>query len=110
MIGVDASVWVSAFVPTTHCISGAVGRQLGDPADAQEAVQWLLDLPQLHLVELDRWLSLFAARIAGDPRLRGADAVYVAVAAQFDIPLMSWDREQLERGAQRIVTRQPDGS
>ena len=41
-------------------------------------------------------------------QLRGADAIYVALAAQIGIPLITWDREQFERGAQRVITRQPD--
>jgi len=36
-----------------------------------------------------------------------ADAVYVALAEQLQIPLVTWDREQRERGGQRIVAQEP---
>jgi hypothetical protein len=40
--------------------------------------------------------------------LRGADACYVAIAAAFDIPLVSWDAQQLERAAAVIKAYAPD--
>jgi predicted nucleic acid-binding protein len=48
-----------------------------------------------------------AARCALDLRLRGADAVYVAVAHSLQVPLITWDREQLTRAAGRIAVRTP---
>jgi predicted nucleic acid-binding protein len=34
--------------------------------------------------------------------LRGADAVYVALADLLDLPLVTWDREQRERAGRRV--------
>ena len=40
--------------------------------------------------------------------LAGADATYVAAAARLDAPLITWDRNQLERGGQRVTAHRPD--
>lgn len=47
-------------------------------------------------VPLDLSLAVRAAEIAIENRLRGADAVYVAVAEDFDAVLVSWDEEMLQ--------------
>jgi predicted nucleic acid-binding protein len=46
--------------------------------------------------------------VAADLGLRGADAVYVALAHQLGLTLVTWDREQLTRTASMIVSRTPD--
>jgi predicted nucleic acid-binding protein len=88
-------------------VSGAVTRRSGDEALGQLALDRLIAFRQLRLVPLDARLGLHSAQIALDLRLRGADAVYVALADQLQIPLITWDREQRERGGQRIDARQP---
>ena len=45
-------------------------------------------------VPLDQTLAQRAAEIAIENRLRGADAVYAAVAEDFDAVLISWDEEK----------------
>ena len=40
-------------------------------------------------------------------RLRGADAVYVALALLMNSPLVTWDKEQLTRAAPIIETLAP---
>jgi predicted nucleic acid-binding protein len=39
--------------------------------------------------------------------LKGSDAVYVALAERMGIPLITWDNEQLARGAAVIDVRTP---
>ena len=51
------------------------------------------------LVDLDHQRARLTADVAADLRLRGADATYVAAAQELNLPLVSWDREQIERGA-----------
>ena len=131
---VDASVWTSRFVvqdvhhvpsrqwleaqmtggglviaPTLLLteVAGAVARRSGDPGLAHRVVRDILLLTESRLVGLDRRLGADAARLAADLRLRGADAVYVAVAHSLQIPLITWDREQLTRAAGRIALRTP---
>jgi len=124
MIVTDASIWVSHLISRDvhHAISrewltrvvrdgiviaapglllaevaGAVARRTNDPDLGHRAVDHILSTPNLRLVDQDKALSLAAARLAADLRLRGADALYLAVARQLEIPLISWDEEQIER-------------
>ena len=39
--------------------------------------------------------------------MRGADAVYVAVAEEFGTMLITWDAEMLSRGAQAVAVMTP---
>lgn len=61
----------------------------------------------MRLVPVDLALVQTAVDIAINLQLRGADATYVAVAHQPGIPLISWDREQLERASGLIATHTP---
>ncbi len=49
-----------------------------------------------------------AATIAADLRLRAGDAIYVALAQQLNIPLVSWDKEQLQKASSLIPVYTPD--
>lgn len=64
-------------------------------------------LSGLELHSVDEALALEASDLAKDLRLRGADSVYVALAARFGLPLVTWDQELLERAASRIDVRIP---
>ena len=48
-----------------------------------------------------------AAAIAAEHRIRGCDALYVALADMLSEPLVTLDRQQLERGAAVVTTRRP---
>ncbi len=61
-------------------------------------------------VSLDHSLGIQASKIAANHQLRGADALYVAVAAQLNIPLVSWDKEHLSRASNLITTYTPASS
>ncbi len=126
---VDASVWVSALVSSDvhHAasrawleredeaagvlvapalllpeVASAVSRATRSPLLGRRAIRSLLAVPALRVVPLDGALAELAARLAADHGLRGADAVYVAVAKQLSLPLVTWDREQARRAA-RVV-------
>lgn len=117
---VDASVWVSSLMPgeVHHAtsqrwlfahlgaggrvigpslvlveIAAAITRQSGDTLLGQRALNLMLELPALHLVGVNRQMGVHAAQVAADLHLRGADAVYVAVADQLRAPLVTWDQE-----------------
>ena len=83
-------------------VSGAVARQTRAPGLAAAAVHAVLQLPRLRLISIDEGLARTAADLAGRFRIRGADAVYVAVASALGLPLVTWDGEQRDR-AERIV-------
>lgn len=131
---VDACVWVSAFVPqdVLHApsrswlgsedtdlidvacpalvlpeVAGSVSRAIGTNASGIAAVDAMVRLSTLHLVDLDASLAREAAHLAATLRLRGADAVYVALAAQMNVPFVTWDKELLKRAAIVIDVRSP---
>ena len=128
---VDASVWVSRLVPTDPHheatvgwfarqeqeggflvvpalmppeVAGAIARRTRDGRLARRAVDRLLRLPALRLVTLDRGLAKLAASLAADLGLRGADAIYVAVARRLGLQLVTWDRDQRERARRAVMT------
>jgi predicted nucleic acid-binding protein len=74
---------------------------------AERAVDRLLAIPTIRLVTIDHNLGTQASQIAAHYRLRGADALYVAVEAELVIPLVSWDPEQLTRAAPLIANLTP---
>jgi predicted nucleic acid-binding protein len=65
-------------------------------------------LPVLRLLAVDDTLAEASARLAADLGLRGADAVYVALAARLSARLVTWDREQSRRSAARIYAGPPE--
>ena len=125
---VDASIWVSRFV-TQDCnhrasyewldrhlgnggivapmillseVAGPIARQTGDPGVAHAAVSAMVRMPGLRLVPVDRQLGRSAAGLAADLQLRGAAAIYVALALGLSLPLVTWDRQQHARGAAAV--------
>ncbi len=88
-------------------VAGAVRRQTGSSADSSEAVSGLYALAAMSLVPLDQALVAEAVLLSSRLGLRGPDAVYVAVAKQLAIPLVSLDNEQLTLPSGIIQTIQP---
>jgi predicted nucleic acid-binding protein len=135
---VDASVWVSSFRPedVNHAasrfwaeqynikggllvapmlllieVAAAISRRTGDPTLAKEAIKKLesaSSMHTVHLVPIDTVLIQAAVEVATDLQLRAGDAIYVALAHQLNIPLVSWDREQLQRAESLVSTYTPD--
>lgn len=125
-VTVDASVWVSAFTPSepayakSHTfiqrlrkqnravflptlalveIAAAIGRGQNQPQLGIAFAREISRLPQVTLVSLDPLLAQEAAEIAARYRLRGSDAVYVAVARRFGTVLVTLDKEQKQRAS-----------
>ncbi|MCK9566529.1 MAG: type II toxin-antitoxin system VapC family toxin [Methanothrix sp.] len=88
--------------------AAAISRQTDDPSLAEELVGIIIDLPAINLILLDLPLAIKASTMALKYRLRGADSVYVAVAAAFDAALVTWDKEMLKRGSMAVETSTPD--
>ena len=83
-------------------VSGAIRRRLDDQALASRAVEVLMNLPALRLMEMDRELLVQASKLAAELGLRGADAAYAALAQRLNLPLVTFDADQRERVTQRI--------
>lgn len=122
---VDASVWVSYFLPPDRHhqesydwvvqqltegafltlpgialaeVGGAIARIGGVAEAGRAAVRWLLTRPNLE-VDSGEDQHDEAAFLACDLQLRGADAYYVLLAQRRSVPLISWDEQQLARSA-----------
>lgn len=133
---IDASVWVSQWRPqdANHDasrlwieryaaeggrlvassflsieVAAAISRRTGDPSLAKEAVSKLHSFDAMHFVLLDSALVQAAIDVATDLQLRAGDAIYVALAHQMNIPMVSWDKEQLQRAGRLITTYTPEG-
>lgn len=134
MYVVDASVWVSWFVPadahhdpsrrwmSTQVaqgepvaapllvlaeVAGAVARRTGFSELGAHAVSLLQHLPNARLVAVDTELAQLGARLAAELRLRGADALYVSLARRLSVSLVTWDQDQQERGRQLVTVLNP---
>ncbi len=134
-VTLDASVLVSAFTPSEKAhlpckallrqvresgtaiilptlaiveIAAAIGRGQGKPDLGHAFALEVTRFPDLTLVNLDEPLAQAAAEIAARHRLRGSDAVYVAVARRFGATLITLDAEQQERAAALVPVRGPE--
>ena len=67
-----------------------------------------MDLPVFRPTEVDRRLGRVSADLAVRLRMRGADAISVAVAAHLKIPLVTLDAEQRDRAKGLIEVRTPE--
>ena len=82
-----------------------VGRVSGQPNGyaALDRFTW----SRIHFWPLSEGLAQRAAEIAISCGLKGADAIYVALAADLDDVLVTFDREQLDRGASAAQVVEP---
>jgi predicted nucleic acid-binding protein len=131
---VDASVWVSRFIifdafhqPSFRWledylstgeiavapaillveVAGAVSRRTGQPAEGLRAASSIQRLPYSRLVPMQAQLVQMSAQLAAEQRLRGADALYVALAHLLGLPLVTWDRQQRGQDGHGIIALTP---
>jgi predicted nucleic acid-binding protein len=134
VLTIDASVWVNADSPAepdsassralldqVHAartpvivptllrveVAAAISRTRRDAALAREFAEKLAALPFVRWIPLDTALAERASSIAADHALRGADAVYAAVAVAHGCELISLDREHLTRLPTIVRVRTP---
>lgn len=137
MIVIDASVWVSFLIKqdANHSatqpwlkktlssgmpiaapnlllseVGGAISRRLGRTNIGHKVINQLLSIPTLRLVSIDHPFGIQASRIAANYQLRGADALYVALADDLNVPLVSWDSEQITRASTLVKTYTPQSA
>ena len=87
--------------------AGAIARPTSDVAAAEQTQAMIQGFPDLQLVGVDVSLAQRAAQIATKCRLRGSDAVYVAVAEKAVATLVTWDAEMLQRAPAIVPTMTP---
>lgn len=88
-------------------VAAALSRGMGDPTLAHRVVQQLARSEVIELFPVTMTMAEQAAEIAAEHRIRGCDAVYVALADQLSDTLVTLDRQQLERGAALVTVRAP---
>jgi len=134
MYTVDASVWVNAFdqrepghlvsrqflemvrdqalpiiVPNVVLVevAGAISRTRQAPVQAHAFARALGRLPHVTVRMLDEACALHALTLAAQHGLRGADAVYAAVAHEVGSTLVTLDNEHLTRLVNLITVCTP---
>lgn len=134
MYTVDASVWVNAFdqrepghlasrqfldivreqaipiiVPNLVLaeVAGAISRTRRTPAQAPAFAIALSRLPHVTIRALEGVSAIHALTLAAQHGLRGADAVYAAVAHDAGSTLVTLDNEQLTRLVNLLTVRTP---
>lgn len=100
---------ISLFCPTLLLVevAAAVARAFDDADRAVALAEALRGLPNQTLVPLDESLADCAVVLAATARLRGADAIYAAVAQQYGTTLITLDRQQLDRLSPLVSTALP---
>jgi predicted nucleic acid-binding protein len=88
-------------------VGAALGRGLDGAHHARRAIEALLGKRLLELFPVTAALANRAGEIAADHRIRGCDAIYLALAEQLETSLITLDRDQLERGAAVVRTKPP---
>lgn len=89
-------------------VAAAVSRTRRDPIRARIAAEAIGALEHIQMIALDDGLMHEAIDIAADRGLRGADAIYAAVARRYGCTLISLDREQRERATLIITVQTPE--
>ncbi|HJT56766.1 MAG TPA: type II toxin-antitoxin system VapC family toxin [Ktedonobacteraceae bacterium] len=135
IVVVDATVWVSRWMPReiNHDVSrqwveryageggifvapafilievaAAIARGTGDPQLARTVIRDLCFYNAVRILSLKDELMWDAVDVAVSLQLRAGDAAYVAVARRHNIPLVSWDKEQLRKASSLTTTYTPD--
>jgi predicted nucleic acid-binding protein len=88
-------------------VAAGIARPTGNSILAKQVTDDVARLPSLVCVEPDELRADSAADAAITCRLRGADAVYVAVAHEYGTTLITWDQELLTRGAAAVPVMTP---
>jgi predicted nucleic acid-binding protein len=102
-----SGTFLAAPLPFLAEVAGAISRSTGDTDLAQDVIAQVQALGVIELIPINEFLGVRAAEIAASHRLRGCDALYVAVAEHLGAELVSFDQEQLERGTAVVPTHQP---
>ena len=132
---IDASVFISAFIlsepqhqvsracldqlvqnqatifcPTLALVetASAIARVTGDEKHAIAFASALANFPNMELIALDEMLAQKAVSCGAMAKLRGADAVYAAVAEDASCLLITWDKELLLRAKSIVQTCTPE--
>ncbi len=88
-------------------VAAGISRGKGDIIHARKIIRCLQRSRLIEFWPISLSLAARSAEIAADYRIRGCDAVYVALAEQLGTDLVSLDRQQLARGTAVVSTHSP---
>ena len=88
-------------------VASALSRGVGDTELAHKVIGQLKRSGVIELVPVTLALAENAATIATNHRIRGCDAIYVALADQLNQALVTLDRQQLERAPGIVKVHEP---
>lgn len=86
-------------------IVAAIKRRTGSSYLAQRVKQDLCDINSIVFLDISSTRAHQAADIAQEIGVRGMDAIVIQIAKEFNAPLVSLDREMLERSKSIIMTK-----
>lgn len=134
MIVLDASVWISSIrdnelhhdvsrrwragwrdganpivVPAHFLaeVASSTARACDSEADGLSAMRDVLEEPLVTIAPLTETLAQAAARAAARCRIRAGDALYVALAQELDVLLVTWDQQLLDRARVLVDVQVP---
>ena len=88
-------------------VAAALSRTGTEAALASEYAEAIIALPGMTLVAVDDRLARRTVALSVAHQLRGADAVYVAVAVMYGARIVTLDREQLARTPTAVAACRP---
>ncbi len=88
-------------------VASAVSRGTNNPKISLRFVTELREVPNFTFIPIDAELSNLACKFAAENKLRGCDAIYVAVSYMFNSKLITLDDKQRERASNVIETLTP---
>jgi len=88
-------------------VAAAISRGTGEPALARRLIAVLQRIPHFEFVPVSADLGQLAAALASDHRIRGCDAVYVALALERGARLITLDQQQRARVPPDVIARSP---
>jgi predicted nucleic acid-binding protein len=88
-------------------LAASIARNTGNPVLARQFVTELSLQPHIEIIAVDVLLGNLAADLAAQHRIRGCDAIYVALALRRNAVLITLDRQQRERVPTTVTARTP---
>ncbi len=88
-------------------VAAAVARAFDSPAQGIALAKALRLIPGQAWIALDESLADEAGALGAELRLRGADAIYAAVARRYKTTLVTTDQQQIQRLSKILDVRQP---
>lgn len=88
-------------------ISSGIFRGTSNKNFTLEFVNHLRNLPNFLFIPIDAKLSNLASVIITETGLRANDAIYIALAYEYNLELITLDKDQLEKGKNFVKIRFP---